>query len=1222
MDPQGFEVVPRVVLALQTIYDPNATQEDRQQAQNLCDAVKDMAGSPLWGNHLAHKDNAQPDVVRHFGLALLENAIRYRWNDGSYTDSERDQLRAFVMDLMTGGTLDMQTEKQYLKEGVARLCVEVGKRSWPLPWTDMDKTMRELHQHDPTHQELVLLFYRIFGEDLFVFDTVPADQKRNGLVESMMAIMLNPEALQAQNEDRGLAIDLTTATAAQTEFEAALRVLRVDPANEGWFLRWTRDVERHHDEWQRATETGDATDGNVAERLAVLTLNTLEVYLAWIMWKTIAASRVTRLLLGLLNSKSEPVRNAGTDCLLVLFSRPMSKEPELQISCICQPIFEENYIEALMLAWATVHGVPSLTGDRHPEQTKELHDEGYVFAKRLAQVAVELGERYIAQTDSPLPPSAAKERFFALLVIILDHPSMSISTMAASFWLSFSRIDGNGLASAIPSVLKVVADKCCKTAPPHIKDMTTGYADMDLEDRSEQLQFSEQSQLLRLLLQSLATSKQGQDMFYWIAGRIKRTLATPPNASFSDASGMQTSDSPYLAMLEGNLTMLACIIAGLPREGSGDSGTEGPSQALTSARLELVETVLTFEYADPILVEKQLRTVVMFAELMSASPQLVLRGVQKMFSFVAFTMPDEEDYMQRKIILRDETKALRMTAASSLVKLAAAMPDVLVQSYQEISSAVKSLIDRNLVFPSEGNLLAEFLLCIVFHSRTPPQEKHPYIIQLLQPALLEFDTMVQTSMTTSDAFFEASGLNYLRANSDALVQTPPREKQAMPSQPEQELRTKRAGILSTFGLVSKFLQRTVDPKNPRDPDVSRLWVDAVPELVRCVLVIVKRLQGLYDPTTWQGVLPEFSVLMTGADAVEGRAFKNELAAQVTAVARWMSMLRDGRCYHYCRISARMMGPLVANCPPEYYTAVLGPLFPPFLINVCTKLDAEWTNLAGRGFEADREADEKDETDEVRAERALRLLTRSFVDLLLAVFRAPVMFGAKKARKAATENAMTETTGDATPSFDVMVSTFVKPELVRFLFWDRTVAQPLLAAIVLMIKIRDTDSSAKIVLMLARMVPALVANPDLHAWLGRNALMAMLETLHDSYYVESHSATIGAITQLYLQLRPLSEVPYQTFAGLPDMASDRLQRYEADLTAAASGENDHKKKSNAMTKDFLKHITAVAVSQRGKKAQSFIVNITQKQILTRPVIRKNPNDGEDDAANEWFGDLFE
>ncbi|KAJ3013642.1 hypothetical protein HKX48_005640 [Thoreauomyces humboldtii] len=766
------------------------------------------------------------------------------------------------------------------------------------------------------------------------------------------------------------------------------------------------------------------------------------------MWKTIAASRVTRLLLGLLNSKSEPVRNAATDCLLVLCSRPMSKEPELQISCICQPIFEENYIEALMLAWATVHGVPSLTGDRHPEQAKELDDEGYVFAKRLAQVAVELGERYIAQIDFPLPPSAAKER-----------------------------IDGNGLASAIPSVLKVVADKCCKTAPPHIKDMTTGYADMDLEDRSEQLQFSEQSQLLRLLLQSLATSKQGEDMFYWIAGRIKRTLATPPNASFSNASGMQTSDSPCLAMLEGNLTMLACIIAGLPREGSGDSGTEGPSQALTSARLGLVETVLKFEYADPILVEKQLRTVVMFAELMSASPQLVLRCVQKMFSFVAFTMPDEEDYMQRKITLRDETKALRMTAASSLVKLAAAMPDVLVQGYQEISSAVKSLIDRNLVFPSEGNLLAEFLLCI-----------------LLQPALLEFDTMVQTSITTLDALFEASGLNYLRANSDALVQTPPREKQAMPSQPEQDLRTKRAGILSTFGLVSKFLQRTVDPKNPGDPDVSRLWVDAVPELVRCALVIVKRLQGLYDPTIWQGVLPEFSVLMTGADAVEGRTFKNELAAQVTAVARWMSMLRDGSLQvllllsylgpslyslpsigetlsatilepaaflgsHHWKSTIGMMGPLVANCPPEYYTAVLGPLFPPFLINVCTKLDAEWTNLAGRGFEADREADEKDETDEVRAERALRLLTRSFVDLLLAVFRAPVMFGAKKARKAAAENAMTETTGDATPSFDVMVSTFVKPELVRFLFWDRTVAQPLLAAIVLMIKIRDTDSSA-------------------------------------------------------------------------------------------------------------------------------------------------------------------
>lgn len=54
----------------------------------------------MWGRQLAHKDSNQPDIIRHFGLSLIENAVRYKWNDGSYSNQDRAQLRDSVVDLM------------------------------------------------------------------------------------------------------------------------------------------------------------------------------------------------------------------------------------------------------------------------------------------------------------------------------------------------------------------------------------------------------------------------------------------------------------------------------------------------------------------------------------------------------------------------------------------------------------------------------------------------------------------------------------------------------------------------------------------------------------------------------------------------------------------------------------------------------------------------------------------------------------------------------------------------------------------------------------------------------------------------------------------------------------------------------------------------------------------------------------------------------------------
>ncbi|CAG8551299.1 5377_t:CDS:10, partial [Racocetra fulgida] len=110
-----------------------------------CNSIKDNPNAPIFGHLLALKENGQSDVVRHFGLQLLENAIRYKWIDGIYGGSEREQIKQAIINLVQNGTHDILIEKQFIKEKVAKLFADVARREWPTRWTDMNSLLRGLY---------------------------------------------------------------------------------------------------------------------------------------------------------------------------------------------------------------------------------------------------------------------------------------------------------------------------------------------------------------------------------------------------------------------------------------------------------------------------------------------------------------------------------------------------------------------------------------------------------------------------------------------------------------------------------------------------------------------------------------------------------------------------------------------------------------------------------------------------------------------------------------------------------------------------------------------------------------------------------------------------------------------------------------------------------------------------------------------------------------------
>ncbi|KAG0305227.1 hypothetical protein BGZ98_004452 [Dissophora globulifera] len=194
-------VLKSLIVALETIYDVASTNDARQQAQKYCEDLKRDPSGPLYGYFLAHKDNQQPDVVRHFGLSLIEETVRYRWSESALTLQIKAQTRLNAISLAAEGTRPMLEEQAFIKEKIARLFVEVAKREWPGAWDDMDVCLRQLYYKDETGREMALLILRSLCEDVCVFDDAVAGLRKKDLRAGLAIIMSSELTLREQYPD-------------------------------------------------------------------------------------------------------------------------------------------------------------------------------------------------------------------------------------------------------------------------------------------------------------------------------------------------------------------------------------------------------------------------------------------------------------------------------------------------------------------------------------------------------------------------------------------------------------------------------------------------------------------------------------------------------------------------------------------------------------------------------------------------------------------------------------------------------------------------------------------------------------------------------------------------------------------------------------------------------------------------------------------------------------
>ena len=105
------------------------------------------------------------------------------------TAEEKLFIKDSLMKLMGSGTNDMLVEQNHIKDGLARLVVELVKREWPQHWPSLLQELDSLCQKGPTQTELVMYVLLRLVEDVALLQTLEQSQRRKEIYQALTSNM-------------------------------------------------------------------------------------------------------------------------------------------------------------------------------------------------------------------------------------------------------------------------------------------------------------------------------------------------------------------------------------------------------------------------------------------------------------------------------------------------------------------------------------------------------------------------------------------------------------------------------------------------------------------------------------------------------------------------------------------------------------------------------------------------------------------------------------------------------------------------------------------------------------------------------------------------------------------------------------------------------------------------------------------------------------------------
>jgi len=991
-----------ILSALESIYNPRTTNEQRQSATSYLEIVKSESTAPYLGFQLA-QDTSQSPIVRHYGLSVLEHAIRYRLDD--FDGNEAVTIRGWIIQLAQNVS---ENEPAFLRSKVARIWVDLAERTWAVEWMDMDETLCALWQGTHTHQELVLSILELLADEVFNNESLGA------------------AGLRANELGRGCVEIFTSASILANVFsERENDAAPLRSGEQGWFLRLLEMLDR----CLKADLQNQAHIRTLASRI----LTVVQSAVPWIILKAVSKSSCLNLVSQCLSTRDLSIQNGAVEVLHSLFHRtPWPEDVILKVVC---PVLKEDGLNLLKSFYESACC-----------KSDEIDDEKYAMLKKFTEMICAL-VTFIEIRPKLILQHCDLGRVLDFLIDILQNASLVVSIPIVYVWTRLLSVSSVVKVEERMAVIGDLLDICStrllryESLSDDSEDPTLTFLNEDFDTMPERHAFlGNYRRFCMAVIEKIvekapfiATNHLLQQATSTISNLYSGTPSFSTNAFSANSAAILRIDAQLTVVLTALKSYQKWVTAQRAR-GKELAQPNSSSLKLDTEIVQWSKSLLQLDFQDPIISKRIFQLIVEIALLgIGDSADLACT----ICNYV-FTLP-EPNTAKSNAAYDEAVKDLQGCYPRELQKLAPYYCNELWAGFPGIEIGVRNKMNNFSIEERIRHDYQSFMFTLIQRTnQLSPEQRYQRLNDILYPVIREWQNPdIGLALQDFQSFsrllqIEECPQIFLRYRASGI------EDWSLQSLNPQELsirsRINDSGNLlplqATRALLSVSTER-LRPGSSTYRAAQELWREAIPVVVPNLLRALNFSHSFANPATWSEYPDEMQAIISRilVDRVWQSGISNEtkddfyarvrnskgtlegLASAIRSAIRnvrevsyWilhcMSILGD---VFYCHTDlaealahglfndARFLSPnqlmsllklstaLIEGCPAKYRIGFLPPILTALFREMDFKVTHEWHAIAQRGEQ--EQASDQVLDQEMKAESILRHLTYACVTLV-------------------------------------------------------------------------------------------------------------------------------------------------------------------------------------------------------------------------------------------------